>query len=110
MTEGRAQTENEGEWRSFWYAKSKSQLNSDSMRKSCLLGFCLFFVGASLIAQDAPQPVDPALLTEIRQIKIIDNHAHPPALVNPGEKDDDFDALPCDPLEPTRTGAGSAAF
>jgi hypothetical protein len=41
------------------------------------------------------------LLTEIRQIKITDNHAHPPALVNPGEKDDDFDALPCDPLEPT---------
>ena len=71
------------------------------MKKSCLLGVSLFLVCFSLIAQNnAPVP-DPALLTEIRQMRIIDNHAHPPALVNPGEKDDDFDALPCDPLEPT---------
>jgi hypothetical protein len=35
------------------------------------------------------------------KIKAIDNHSHPPKLVSPGEKDDDFDALPCDPLEPT---------
>jgi len=71
------------------------------MRKSCLPGFSLFLVGFPLIAQNNSAAVDPALLAEIRQIKITDNHAHPPALVNPGEKDHDFDALPCDPLEPT---------
>ncbi len=48
---------------------------------------------------------DPGLMTEINQIKAIDNHSHPPALDGPhGEKDDDFDALPCDPLEPTDSG------
>ena len=71
------------------------------MRKSCLPGFSLFLVSFPLIAQNNSAAADPALLTEIRQIKLTDNHAHPPALVNPGEKDDDFDALPCDPLEPT---------
>ena len=47
------------------------------------------------------QSADPQLLAEINQIKAIDNHSHPPKLVAPGEKDDDFDALPCDPLEPS---------
>ncbi len=47
------------------------------------------------------QRADPALLTAIRAIRAIDNHSHPPALVSAGQKDDDFDALPCDPLEPT---------
>ncbi|HMA25158.1 MAG TPA: amidohydrolase family protein [Gemmatimonadaceae bacterium] len=47
------------------------------------------------------QRPDPALLTAIRAIRAIDNHSHPPALVAAGQKDDDFDALPCDPLEPT---------
>jgi uncharacterized protein len=47
------------------------------------------------------QRPDPALLAAIRAIRAIDNHSHPPALVNAGQKDDDFDALPCDPLEPT---------
>lgn len=45
--------------------------------------------------------IDPALMTEIARIRAIDNHSHPPRLVAPGEKDDEFDALPCDPLEPT---------
>jgi len=48
--------------------------------------------------------VDPSLMTEIRRIKAIDNHAHPPKLLAQGEKDEDFDALPCDPLEPTQPG------
>ncbi len=44
-------------------------------------------------------------MAEINQLKAIDNHSHPPALDGPhGEKDDDFDALPCDPLEPTDSG------
>ncbi len=48
---------------------------------------------------------DPTLMSEINQLKAIDNHAHPPALDGPhGEKDTDFDALPCDPLEPTDSG------
>jgi uncharacterized protein len=51
----------------------------------------------TLVAQ-AP---DPQLLAEINKIKAIDNHSHPPKLVAAGEKDDEFDALPCDPLEPS---------
>jgi uncharacterized protein len=47
------------------------------------------------------QNPDPQLLSEIQKIKAIDNHSHPPKLVSAGEKDDDFDALPCDPLEPS---------
>jgi uncharacterized protein len=57
----------------------------------------LWFVLAAARAQTA----DPQLLEEINKIKAIDNHSHPPKLVGPGEKDDDFDALPCDPLEPS---------
>jgi hypothetical protein len=48
--------------------------------------------------------IDPALLSDIRRIRAIDNHSHPPKLVSQGEKDDEFDALPCDPLEPTAAG------
>jgi hypothetical protein len=47
------------------------------------------------------QTPDPQLLAEINKIQAIDNHSHPPKLVAPGDKDDDFDALPCDPLEPS---------
>jgi hypothetical protein len=63
-------------------------------------------VAASLISKATPasaqSSIDPSLLAEIRRIRAIDNHAHPPKLVPAGEKDDDFDALPCDPLEPTQ--------
>src|SRR3569833_2440347 len=47
------------------------------------------------------QRTDPSLLRAIRAIKAIDIHAHPPSLVAAGQRDTDFDALPCDPLEPT---------
>jgi predicted TIM-barrel fold metal-dependent hydrolase len=47
------------------------------------------------------QTADPQLLAAINKIKAIDNHSHPPKLVGRGEKDDDYDALPCDPLEPS---------
>src|SRR5262249_4099066 len=57
----------------------------------------LVFASPLLVAQSA----DPGLVAEINQIKAIDNHSHPPKLVAGGEKDDDFDALPCAPLEPT---------
>ena len=59
--------------------------------------FPVLFLSMALRAQTA----DPQLLAEINKIKAIDNHSHPPKLVAPGEKDDDFDALPCDPLEPS---------
>lgn len=41
---------------------------------------------------------DSGILAEALHIQAIDNHSHPPKLVAPGEKDDDFDALPCDPI------------
>lgn len=47
------------------------------------------------------QSADPRLLAEINKIKAIDNHSHPPRVVSAGEKDDEFDILPCDPLEPS---------
>jgi len=63
--------------------------------KTALLLLASLYCG-SLSAQTA----DPQLLAEINKIKAIDNHSHPPKVVAPGEKDDEFDALPCDPLEP----------
>jgi hypothetical protein len=66
------------------------------MLKSILIA--LFpVVALNLAFTQAP---DPQLLAEINKIRAIDNHSHPPKVVGPGEKDDDFDALPCDPLEP----------
>ncbi|MDB4874010.1 MAG: amidohydrolase 2 [Gemmatimonadetes bacterium] len=58
----------------------------------------LLFVLPTIAAAQQP---DPALLSAIRAIRAIDNHSHPPALVAAGQNDDEFDALPCDPLEPT---------
>jgi predicted TIM-barrel fold metal-dependent hydrolase len=70
--------------------------------RSLIVLSLIAFAGAARL--HAQTPADPALLAEIRRIPAIDNHAHPPKLVAPGEKDDDFDALPCDPLEPTPAG------
>jgi hypothetical protein len=67
------------------------------MAKTAAVLLVSVFVGGALRAQNA----DPQLLAEINKIKAIDNHSHPPKLVGPSEKDDDFDALPCDPLEPS---------
>jgi uncharacterized protein len=53
---------------------------------------------ACLRAQIAP---DPEIMSEVNRIKAVDNHTHVVKVVGPGEKDDDFDALPCDPLEPS---------
>ena len=47
------------------------------------------------------QTADPDLMRQIRQIRAIDNHSHPPRVAGANERDDEFDALPCDPLEPT---------
>src|SRR5689334_721636 len=51
-----------------------------------------------VMGQIAP---DPQILAEINKARAVDNHTHVPKVVGPGEKDDDFDALPCDPLQPT---------
>jgi len=70
-----------------------------------LAQFAIFW-GTILLAwapNPAAQTADPALMAEIHRIKAIDNHSHPPRVVGPGEKDDEFDVLPCYPLEPTPT-------
>ncbi len=72
--------------------------------KTLLLVFALSALPLFAQTKQQLQP-DPGLMSEINQIKAIDNHSHPPALDGPhGEKDTDFDALPCDPLEPTDAG------
>ncbi len=67
------------------------------MLKHIFVALCFAVVSISSHAQNA----DPQLLAEIQKIKAIDNHSHPPKVVSAGEKDDEFDALPCDPLEPS---------
>lgn len=57
-----------------------------------------FFVSLLLSRALSAQIPDAGILAEAFSIKAIDNHSHPPKLVSPGEKDDDFDALPCDPI------------
>ena len=74
----------------------------------CYRALGLMVALASLLSKPqvagAQADIDPRLLAEIRRIRAIDNHSHPPKLVGQGEKDDEFDALPCDPLEPTPAG------
>src|SRR4051812_1076163 len=38
---------------------------------------------------------DPIIATEVARIRTIDNHAHTPKLLAAGEKDEEWDALPC---------------
>jgi predicted TIM-barrel fold metal-dependent hydrolase len=52
------------------------------------------------IAQTSP---DPQIMAEVNRIPAVDNHTHVVKVVGPGEKDEEFDALPCDPLEPSGT-------
>lgn len=69
------------------------------MKKSVLwvLGVTIGMATAAW-AQTTP---DPQLMQEINRIAAIDDHTHVPKVVASGEKDDDYDALPCSPLEPT---------
>jgi len=57
----------------------------------------------------AQLPVDPQILAEVNRIKAVDNHTHVPKVVAAGEKDAEFDALPCDPLEPSDVPAVARA-
>ncbi len=64
----------------------------------------LWAVGAALMlamAAQAQKVPDPQLMQEINRIAAIDDHTHIPKVVAAGDKDDDYDALPCAPLEPT---------
>jgi uncharacterized protein len=67
--------------------------------------FALFMTLFAAVALAAPaakaQKPDAELLAKIHEIRAVDNHAHTPRLVAPGERDDEYDALPCEPLEPT---------
>ncbi len=47
-----------------------------------------------------PARVDSRLAGEIAKIKAIDNHAHPVRALNEGEREDEYDALPVENMEP----------
>jgi predicted TIM-barrel fold metal-dependent hydrolase len=68
------------------------------MKWGFLIGVFLAGFSAMVWSQTVP---DPQLMHEINSIAAIDNHTHVPKVVRAGEKDDDYDALPCAPLEPT---------
>jgi predicted TIM-barrel fold metal-dependent hydrolase len=59
------------------------------------------FLAGMVIAMGARAQVsaDPSLLAEIDKIKAVDNHTHVSKVVGAGERDRDFDALPCDVIE-----------
>jgi uncharacterized protein len=66
------------------------------MRAAVLPLLSISIAAVVAIAQSSP---DPQILAEVNHIRAVDNHTHVMKVVGPGEKDDDFDALPCDPLE-----------
>lgn len=76
----------------------------NAMTLRAILTVFLYAVCLPGLTTRAMAQIDPSLMAEIQKIRAIDNHSHPPKLVGPGEKDDEFDALPCDPLEPTAAG------
>ena len=64
-----------------------------------ILVVALVLPATQIATQRAP---DASLMDEINRIKAVDNHTHVPRVVGPGEKDDDYDALPCSGyLEPS---------
>jgi predicted TIM-barrel fold metal-dependent hydrolase len=71
------------------------------MKIQCLL--LLALTATALAGEPLPQTSpDPVLMAEIKKIKAVDNHTHVPKVLAPGEKDDDYDALPCSGyLEPS---------
>ena len=61
------------------------------MQRRFVLSIALLIVASTQAA--AQSPADPELLAVIKQIKAIDNHAHPLKVVRAGEPaDHDFDA------------------
>src|ERR1041384_3000444 len=71
------------------------------MKKMVLAHLAAACFGSAVgLAQVAP---DPQILAEVNRIQAVDNHTHVGKAVAPGETDAEFDALPCDPLEPSET-------
>jgi predicted TIM-barrel fold metal-dependent hydrolase len=68
------------------------------MKTSLLLGLSLCLACSFAGAQISP---DPEILAEVNRIPAVDNHTHIMKVTAPGERDADFDALPCDTLEPS---------
>src|SRR5690349_20813160 len=66
-------------------------------RISSVLMFLLISPALGFVQE---QP-DAQLLQEILKMPAIDNHTHVKRAEMNGQKDDEFDALPCDPLEPS---------
>lgn len=62
---------------------------------SCSLSRMKIIALVLLCSACAAQSADPGLLAEINKIRAVDNHTHVPKLVGAGEKDDEYDALPC---------------
>ena len=63
----------------------------------------LLVVIGCAIAAAAQNVPDPALLADIQKIPAIDNHTHVVKVTAPGERDTDYDALPCETLQPSDT-------
>jgi uncharacterized protein len=68
------------------------------MRLNVALFLAFSLAAVRLMAQTSP---DPQIMAEINKTKAFDNHTHVPKVVAANDTDEDFDALPCDPLEPT---------
>jgi hypothetical protein len=63
----------------------------------------VLLVWGTAVTAFAQAAADPALLAEIEKIRAIDNHTHVQKVVAPGEQDTEYDALPCEPLQPSGT-------
>src|SRR5262245_19412050 len=75
------------------YTRAAVCCSLSRMKKPRLLVFVALALAWNRLA--AQRPPDTALLVEINRINAVDNHTHVPKVVGPGEKDDDYDALPC---------------
>jgi uncharacterized protein len=64
-------------------------------------GLCAAAILLAGCGRAPEQPADPGIVAEVRQIRAIDNHAHPVRPVFNGPPDREFDALPVENLEPT---------
>src|SRR5437868_13690599 len=67
--------------------------------KIVVVMLCTVFLMGVAGAQIAP---DPQIMQAINHTRALDNHTHVPKVTGPGEKDDEYDALPCSGyLEPS---------
>ena len=74
-------------------------MGEEILGRSVVASLVLIILSAPCLPLGAQTAPDPSLLSEIYQIKAVDNHTHVGKVVGPGEVDRDFDALPCDVIE-----------